>query len=379
MIHREISDKKFQIDSVDGLRGFAALIVVFSHTSGAGMFFIPSLDLSGIGKSGVFLFFLLSSFLLTRILLDKGKGLLTLPVMSHYWQRRFFRIYPLYTFYLILSVVSTWFIATFLGKHDAGLPLALDLNGFINHIFLRENKGVTWSIAVEFKFYFILPVLATALSFIRLRGFMATLFFIAFLLIVSQIIAPQGDSLINDARVLPYMPIFIIGMLLADIQDRIDHGAASTRCIKKGIRYLGYLGVIGVIVMTPLVSSVFSCVKLPDNYFHKQFIVYAVLWAFILLSSVNSKGLARKFFSSPILRFYGALSFSLYLFHPIFIDLVMHAGINEHASAWVVLLASTIAALLSFRWLEEPALKFKLDQNLMAAVSKIARAFPRTK
>ena len=99
MIYREISDEKFQMDSLDGLRGFAALIVVFSHTSNAGMFFIPLLDLRGVGKSGVFLFFLLSSFLLTLPLLRKKKEVLSLSVMSHYWQRRFFRIYPLYTLY----------------------------------------------------------------------------------------------------------------------------------------------------------------------------------------------------------------------------------------------------------------------------------------
>src|SRR5262245_2640690 len=97
MIHREISDKRFQMDSLDGLRGFAALIVVFSHTSNKGWFLAPFLDLRGIGKSGVILFFLLSSFLLTLPLLRNGKEVLSRPVMSHYWQRRFFRIYPLYT------------------------------------------------------------------------------------------------------------------------------------------------------------------------------------------------------------------------------------------------------------------------------------------
>ncbi|MCY1298635.1 hypothetical protein D9M70_481290 [compost metagenome] len=57
MIGREISDKSFQIDALDGLRGLAALIVVLSHTSNLSMFFFPLLDFRGIGKSGVYLFF----------------------------------------------------------------------------------------------------------------------------------------------------------------------------------------------------------------------------------------------------------------------------------------------------------------------------------
>jgi len=114
MMHREISDKKYQMDSLDGLRGCAALIVVCSHTSNSGMFFLPFLDLRGIGKSGVFLFFLLSSFLLTLPLLRKGKEVLSFSVMSHYWQRRFFRIYPLYTIYLLMGVISSLVIASYL-------------------------------------------------------------------------------------------------------------------------------------------------------------------------------------------------------------------------------------------------------------------------
>lgn len=171
MIHKEISDKRFQMDSLDGLRGFAALVVVFSHTSNSGMFFLPFFDLRGIGKSGVFLFFLLSAFLLILPLLKKGREVLSFPVMSHYWQRRFFRIYPLYTAYLLLAVVSTLVIGILFGKDGVGIPFALDWYGFFNHLTLQESKGVTWSIAVEFKFYFILPIFVLGIVLIRNYGY----------------------------------------------------------------------------------------------------------------------------------------------------------------------------------------------------------------
>jgi peptidoglycan/LPS O-acetylase OafA/YrhL len=41
MIERELSERNSKIDSLDGVRGLAALVVVFSHTSNAGMFFGP--------------------------------------------------------------------------------------------------------------------------------------------------------------------------------------------------------------------------------------------------------------------------------------------------------------------------------------------------
>jgi peptidoglycan/LPS O-acetylase OafA/YrhL len=51
-MNRNISDKTLQLDALDGLRGFAALMVIFSHTSNSSMFFIPYLNTRGIGKSG---------------------------------------------------------------------------------------------------------------------------------------------------------------------------------------------------------------------------------------------------------------------------------------------------------------------------------------
>jgi len=361
VIHREISDKKFQVDSLDGLRGFAVLIVVLSHTSNSGMFFVPILDLGGIGKSGVFLFFLLSSFLLTLILLQKGKEILSYSVMSHYWQRRFFRIYPLYTLYLLLAVMSTWFFATALGRSGVGIPFDLNWHGFLSHLFLLEGKDVTWSIAVEFKFYFLLPFLVLTIVFIRSYGYGATVLYFFLLMSLSQIISPQSESLTNDPRLSPYLPIFIVGVFLAVLQDGINRNGLN-KIARETLRYSGFLGVFGVIIMTPLVFSLLGK-SVPYNYFHKQFILYAICWSLILLSAVNVRGVIQRFFALPLLMYYGALSFSLYLFHPIFIMFVKDAGVNGYFGAWFVLLASTAAAYISFKVLEGPVSKYKMGES----------------
>jgi peptidoglycan/LPS O-acetylase OafA/YrhL len=59
-----------RIPGLDGLRGIAALIVVLSHTSIRKMYLAPGLDFGGIGKSGVYLFFVLSVMLLTSQMLE---------------------------------------------------------------------------------------------------------------------------------------------------------------------------------------------------------------------------------------------------------------------------------------------------------------------
>ena len=228
MINRNISERNSKIDCLDGVRGLAALIVVLSHTSNAGMSFIPFLDFRGTGKSGVFLFFLLSAFLLTTPFLREGKGLFSVDAMSHYWQRRFFRIYPLYTLYLLFALLSTYFLSFAFGKVGVGIPFALDWLEFIEHLSLVKGYGVTWSIAVEFKFYFILPFLVWLVLLFRsrLNGFGMAVLFLIFMTI-SQVVFPEGDSKMNDPRLLPYIPIFVVGAFLSVLQESIKKQRAG--------------------------------------------------------------------------------------------------------------------------------------------------------
>jgi hypothetical protein len=66
------SSTNLQFGSLDGLRGIAVLFVVLSHLSNAGFNLTPVLNFAGSGKYGVFLFFVLSAFLLTFPLIDRN-------------------------------------------------------------------------------------------------------------------------------------------------------------------------------------------------------------------------------------------------------------------------------------------------------------------
>lgn len=361
MFRPDYSGNNKQIGSLDGLRGFAALLVLVSHACSQGLFILPYLDLQGVGKAGVFLFFLLSAFLLTLPLLKQGPAVISTKVMSYYWQRRFLRIYPLYIIYLFLAIFTTNFFSIFLEKPNTGIPFALDFYGLIKHLLLLEGHGVTWSIAVEFKFYFLLPFLLYGISLLRPLGLKAIISFILALIIVIQIFWPQGASLTNDSRLWPYLPIFLVGVLLAVIQNFIDNYHNKSK-ILVALKYLGYLGVMGIIFTIPLVYSLI--VKdVQYNYFHKQFILFAILWSLVLLSAVNCQGLIQRFFSLPILRFYGAISFAIYLFHPIFLDLVAGSQSRNYWAFWLVLAGSTIAAYLSYRHLEKPISNLSFTKN----------------
>ena len=64
--HESSSTHHVRVPSLDGLRGLAVLLVLVSHASNIGVWLGPWFDCRGVGRYGVFLFFVLSAYLLTR-------------------------------------------------------------------------------------------------------------------------------------------------------------------------------------------------------------------------------------------------------------------------------------------------------------------------
>lgn len=361
MLTREISNKPFQIDALDGLRGFAALLVVFSHTSNEGMHIIPFLDFRGTGKCGVYLFFLLSSFLLSIPLLHKHDKLFTAPVLGNYWLRRFLRIYPLYTAYLLAALVSTWMIAKYLGIPNTGVPYVIRPDEFWRNFLLLETKGVTWSIAVEFKFYFILPFLV--LIFHKARSVGIAVATLAWLITVAicMWIWPQSEVGKNDVRLGYYMPIFLAGTYLAIVHLEMvsnPDGKFATR-IRKACAILAPLSAVALIIVAPTIMDTLTGSRQISSYYQKNFAFHAVCWSLIVMGAIHHVGWIQRFFNLRFLRSCGALSFSLYLFHMPLISMLKRTDWNSTLCGWIVLIVTLITSFISFRILEQPMSRIK--------------------
>ena len=93
--------------NLDGLRGYAILLVLLGHSSNAGLYMFDGVSLSGKGKLGVYLFFVLSAYLLDRQII---KRLVANKANSTYWRyyfsRRFLRIYPMYIVALFVFLLA---------------------------------------------------------------------------------------------------------------------------------------------------------------------------------------------------------------------------------------------------------------------------------
>lgn len=364
MISREPSHKEFQIDALDGLRGLAALIVVASHTSNNGWYFVPFADFSGIGKTGVYLFFILSSFLLTLPLLHKGSVIFERKEFTRFWKRRFFRIFPLYTVYLASGLASTYVLSNMAGIHGVGVPFTLSLDEFIKHITLQQGKSVTWSIVVEFKFYFILPFIAYFLSVLFKRNAYYALLTLAIgIVALHNYFPPEELNKASRHELMPYMPIFLIGMGMAVIQYKINQAGGLSANAELVAKLFSYGSLAIIFIMIPSVFS-FLFYEVLDGAFQNKILVYSILWAVVLFASINTSGILNKILSHKTVRYFGFISFSLYLIHPVFIGVLRYSGLETPLNAWFVVAASTLAAHISFMTIEAPCSRIRVGSAL---------------
>ncbi|TCI04449.1 acyltransferase [Corallincola luteus] len=366
---REISDQRFQVDALDGLRGIAVLLVIFSHTSNAGQRLASWLDFSGIGKSGVFLFFMLSAFLLTYPFIASEAKSLSRFKLANYFVRRFCRIYPLYFLYLLAAVISTALIAWWLEPDKPfGIPLSMDWVGMWRHLTLQEGKGVTWSIAVEFQFYFVLPIVVAVwvLAFNKRLGPCALVIGVA--IAGCYLLWPPAETVGNDVRLGPYLSVFLLGSLLALCHY---HWRRTEWCQSFIAQWLlEGAAVIAVMLAVATIPAFYNWLfgqAVPRNYFHHAFIPYALIWGGLLFGVLNGRGYLRRILEWHPLRVMGFISFSAYLIHPTCVGVFAQINRLWSLPGWLQVsgvLALTVAiSMLSFRLIEAPSARIRLQQK----------------
>jgi peptidoglycan/LPS O-acetylase OafA/YrhL len=295
-------------EPLDGLRGAAVLLVLVSHASNAGHHVLPGLDARGVGRAGVFLFFVLSSYLLTSQVLgrlDRGE-----PVRwGRFAARRFLRVMPAYALCMGAHVA--------LGAFTAAVAL--------RHLGLVRAEAHFWTIPVEVLFYLSLPAIGLGLS--RLRGTAAR---VALLLVASAVaralFPPDFPAKAPDYRpnVAPFLPIFLGGSVLAVLGPRI---AALRGAPARAVRIAGWVALAVLFALTPSVWGRIVGEPVHHTRFHLWFDAHTVLWmAVVAACIVEDEGGLRRAVSVRPLRALGWISYSAYLFH---------AMVLVHADAWL--------------------------------------------
>jgi peptidoglycan/LPS O-acetylase OafA/YrhL len=321
-----------RISQLDGLRGLAIFAVWFHH-----YFFVRLMWM------GVDLFFVLSGFLITGVLMARRNVSLRRYFISFY-ERRAKRIYPPYL--LVLLVVSLLFGSFWLGH----AYLYLFLMNFVIPMDIAQPRAfaVLWSLAVEEQFYLVWPFAVYFLSPKRLKWLAVGLVVLAPLL--RGLCTPLFDTHWWIYNLTPFrMDCLAMGALLAILWQ--THRTAIQR--------FGHYGLIltaVALVSLGLVSRIpgfttFANTRATNVTIYELSLLTAtglMLWA------LSGRGVAILNF--PPLRYLGRISYSVYLIHVAAL-LTAEAFIASTALYRLAATAATLAyAMLSWHFLEQPLL-----------------------
>ena len=328
-------------DSLDGLRGLAFLIVLASHLSE-----VHGFGIIGIGHQGVWIFFLLSTFLISEYFLQKPQRAKSLQEWVNYASRRFFRIFPLF----VIALLAYYFTGY------------INLQQLLGSLSLKYAWGHLWTIPVQLTSYIIIPFLLLIPIFALPKRTIPTILLIALLAIVVEILIPDTTNPGLSINILYYLPVFFYGIIASIINDRLKRTKSEGQTIYL-FEIIGVCSLLFAVVATPTVWSLLFY-KVSEGYFANHSALLGLLWAIFLVCLVNSHFLKRAF-ANTLLRKIGKISYSGYLLHVLIINTVItYVSSREIIFAPISIILTMIIASVTYLLIEKPLSKIKLKDIL---------------
>jgi len=278
--------------ALDGLRALGILAVVWHHTAG------------GPGRFGANLFFLLSGFLVTTILVRERARKGTIDVIG--WRvRRARRLYPLYFTVLAGYVALVGLLEPAGAARDdffAHLPAfaSFTSNLFVDLEGTRTIFYFAWSLAAQEQFYLLWPLLLKRVSARVCAGGVMALLSVVYLTRAGtlDLLLPQGG--VARALVLSVMPALVLGALLALAMNARRGFETVQRWLGASWTSAGLLAVALLIWRTPSV---------PEPVMH------VVLMALTAACVVREDHALARFLRLPAVVHVGTVSYGIYLMH----------------------------------------------------------------
>jgi peptidoglycan/LPS O-acetylase OafA/YrhL len=335
---------KKRIAVLDGIRGMAFLFVILGHVSNYyGQFF------TGFAIVGVWLFFVLSAFLLTLYFLRDPKRAGNPEEWLIYALRRIIRILPPYLLVLLIY---------FFGKY-----LITSSTDIFKHLILISGTGHFWTIPVEIKYYLILPFVVVVLVYFFKLNAVLSIFGLIIFLAIQQYLVPAAKMEVSSINLINYISVFVTGSVTALLHVKISQRKLSNN-IGKYLEALSLLIIFLVLITVPAIwSRIFYAI--PNNYFYKYFIVYGILFSVLILSILNGKGTIKSFFENRIFVGLGKVSYSGYLIHPIILNKVYNLlpKTNDVVKMAISIPLIFIFAAVMYNYVEKPCMKVNIIQR----------------
>jgi peptidoglycan/LPS O-acetylase OafA/YrhL len=330
-----------RIPSLDGLRAVSILMVLFAHVSGTVGF--PRLQYGGmLAGFGVRVFFVISGYLITSLLLDEEARTQTIS-LRHFYLRRTLRIFP--PFYVFVGAIALAAALGWIALRPYDLLAAVTYTTNYHHQ-RAWYLGHAWSLSVEEQFYLLWPFVVKALGSRRAaRVALGAVIVAPLLRIVLLVAAPALRPGIGETFP-TVMDTIATGCLLACRRDWLEGSPRLMAFLRSRAFWL-------VPILALVVASAPSA-KL-DCLFGETITNLGIALLIARVVRYPDAPSGRLLNARPIV-FIGALSYSLYLWQQPFINRQSTLWLNHFP---VNLAFAAGAALLSYYLVERPALRLR--------------------
>lgn len=370
--------KRRYITGLDGIRAIAVIMVLAYHLK---------LALFKSGFLGVTVFFVLSGYLITGILISEVEEEGTID-LKNFWLRRIRRLVPavmsMAVVIIFVSAVVNRIIFT-KGCKDF-LASVLGFNNWwqiFNKVSYFEAAGVPspfthcWSLAIETQFYLIYPLILLGIyKLVKSREegrakrgllFAGVTLLLALISVILMIVLfdPQQDASRvyygTDTRAFS----LLFGALLAILWE---YRMVPRRLSASVNMVLGSVSFAVLLVMTIAING-------SSNFWYRGGQFFGTILTVLMVYAVSGrKTWLSRFLSNPVLKWIGDRSYSIYLWHyPII--LLISKGIK--ASWWITLIEivlSVVLAELSYRFIETP-----IRYGIIGEYLNILRSRPKSR
>ena len=375
------SPRMTHLQALDGLRGLAVLAVVLYH-------FVPRAAPGGF--LGVDLFFVLSGFLITSLLVRERQSSGGIA-LSAFWVRRARRLLP--ALFLVLGAVGVW--ALTIPRRPVGYHVAVDGLAAFSYVanwhFIASGQSYIeqflhhapsplrhmWSLAIEEQFYFVWPFLLVLVAAVvgrtgrparRRRAFARAIVVLAAVLGTASVLRmitlfdasnPNRVYYGTDSRAF----IILIGAVLGAASAGVPTVPRRLRAVLVGIGCGGVIA-LGAAVATLSITSAWL--------YEGGYALVAIVMAIVLAAAAQPgrNPLATALRSRPLVGL-GVISYGVYLWHwPIKLWVTKsNTGADGTALFGLRVLLTLVASLASYALVEQPIRRGRLPASLAKRMS----------
>ncbi len=371
--------KRTYFPGLNALRFFAATLVIFHHLEqykfwGHQKSLWGASFVDALGHKPVSLFFVLSGFLITYLLLEEKREHNSIDIRQFYL-KRVFRIWPLYFTIVIIALLV---IPTFSSIAFSDMPLPNSPVVLISLILILPNvlrisfptllgANQLWSVGIEEQFYLIWPLL--------IKRFKNNILSFLLVFIFSKIAFHGVLLYVLTFTNVPWLMKFEVLYRLFPVEQMAVGTVGASVLFYKRERMLKYLG-------SPLIAFLAFLLILVTSFIHVDSFLLplfeAVLFIVIIYQITINRNI-HKYLENKPLHYLGSISYGIYMWHTvaITISMTLMQVLDWNSNIIVCILSLALTLLfshISFKYLEKPAQNLRLQFEGFSTIGALTKA-----